>query len=254
MGVKVSASVLAANFANLGADIRALNQAQEIDLIHFDLMDGHFVPNLTFGVPFVKALRDYTDKPFDVHLMVSNPQVYFEELAVAGANLVSFHLEAVLHHDSLLSQLHQLGLKTGIALNPSTPIVGLKHVIDKLDSVLVMSVNPGFGGQQFIEESLHKIKELNTWLNSTPYRSKIEIFVDGGVNDVTAGKLKEAGADVLVAGSYLFGGGSGTSSGQLPSSGREVRSALGGVQAQSQVEVDYSNHLNEQAKKLKQMF
>ncbi|KAL0263793.1 UNVERIFIED_CONTAM: hypothetical protein PYX00_011091 [Menopon gallinae] len=196
---KVSASILSADFSILKEEVLALDKTS-IDYFHFDIMDNHFVPNLTFGTDVVGSVRKYTDKIFDVHLMVYNPETYFESLKNAGADIITFHIEATHHHDKLLTQIKDMGLKAGIALNPSTPLEGLDYLLEKLDLILIMTVNPGFGGQKFLDSQLKKIKILKSKIKNY----NIELAVDGGVNNMTAPKLKEAGANVLVAGSYIL--------------------------------------------------
>lgn len=202
--VEIAASLLAADFAHLAKELSILEQCSDVKWIHFDIMDGHFVPNLTFGPQVVKSLRKYSTKKFDVHLMVQNPADYFEQLAGAGADMVSFHVEAVTHHDKLLSRLKELGLKAGIALNPSTPLHTLEYLLPKLDMVLVMSVNPGFGGQSFIPHMVQKVQHLRALLVERGLQERVSIGVDGGVNEQTSELLRESGAHLLVAGSYLL--------------------------------------------------
>jgi ribulose-phosphate 3-epimerase len=165
-------------------------------------MDGHFVPNLTFGPPVIQSIRQFSKKPFDAHLMVTNPDDFLEEYASAGADMITVHKEVVPHLDRTLTRICELGCKAGVAINPGTSISGLEFVIDKLDLILVMSVNPGFGGQKFINSSIDKIKSIRNLVGDR----NIKIQVDGGINDKTASKAIEAGADVLVAGSAIFKG------------------------------------------------
>lgn len=197
----IAPSILSADFAKLGEDIRLLDAAGA-DWIHVDVMDGSFVPNISIGLPVVKAIRSYTDRPFDVHLMIQRPEQYFEAFAKAGADYISFHWEAVTHADRAIAQLKELGVKAGISLNPATPVSLLEHVIPQLDFVLIMSVNPGFGGQAFIGYSLDKIRRLKAMIQDLNPACLIQ--VDGGVDQSNIGSLAQAGADCFVAGSAVF--------------------------------------------------
>lgn len=198
----IAPSILSADFADLKNEILRLNDAQA-DMIHLDIMDGHFVPNLTFGPAVVKALRPYTNLPFDVHLMVDNPELLISEFAKAGADIITVHAEAYPHLDKVLSEIRKLGCKAGISLNPSTPEDILEYIMDKLDLILVMSVNPGFGGQKFIPSQLEKISRIKKRIGERP----IILEVDGGINALTAAEAVAAGADALVAGTAVFEGG-----------------------------------------------
>ncbi|MBU6206725.1 MAG: ribulose-phosphate 3-epimerase [Alphaproteobacteria bacterium] len=198
--VKIAPSLLAADFARLGEEVRAIEVAGA-DYVHFDVMDNHYVPNLTFGPMVLAAIKPHTNLPLDVHLMVEPVDALIESFAKAGADLISFHPEASRHVDRSLSLIRAAGCKAGLALNPSTPLNHLEHVLDRLDLILVMSVNPGFGGQSFIPQALHKVKAVRDRIGARD----ILIEVDGGVIPANSGALAAAGADILVAGSSVFG-------------------------------------------------
>ncbi len=194
-------SILAANFSNLAQQIRLVEMAGA-DWIHCDIMDGHFVPNLTFGPLIVKAARSSTKLPLDVHLMITNPDNYLEDFAKAGANSIIVHQEAVVHLNRTITRIKELGVKAGVAINPSTPVDVLKEIAESADQILIMSVNPGFGGQKFIQGSIRKIKEavqLRKALNAN-----FLIEVDGGIDNVTSKPVLEAGCDVFISGSSIF--------------------------------------------------
>ena len=200
----ISPSILSADFARLGEEVRAIDAAGA-DWIHVDVMDGHFVPNLTIGPGVVKALRPYTAKPFDVHLMVSPVDNWLEAFAEAGADIITVHPEAGPHVHRTVQAIKAMGKKAGISLNPATPAKMLDYLIDDIDLVLIMSVNPGFGGQSFITSQLRKIEAVRKMIDKTGRAVHLE--VDGGVDAITARQCVDAGADVLVAGSATFKGG-----------------------------------------------
>ncbi|MDL2260370.1 ribulose-phosphate 3-epimerase, partial [Deltaproteobacteria bacterium OttesenSCG-928-K17] len=199
----VAPSILSADITNLAGELKAMEKAGA-DYHHLDVMDGHFVPNLTFGPMMVEAARRCSSIPLDVHLMIDDPLTYGPQCAKAGADFVTFHYESTPHAHSVLMHIHQAGAGAGLALTPSTPIEMLGPVVGSLDMVVVMSVNPGFGGQRFIPESLERVARLREFLDARSDR-RILIEVDGGVTDQNAAALYEAGADVLVSGSFLYG-------------------------------------------------
>ncbi len=197
----VSPSLLSANFCNLEADVEMLNNS-EADYLHLDVMDGVFVPNISFGFPVIKAINKVAKKPLDVHLMIVDPQRYISQVRDCGAEFMNIHYEACTHLNRAIQQIKQAGMKAGVTLNPSTPVMMLEDVIADLDMVLIMSVNPGFAAQSFINESLAKVKRLKKLINESGSNALIEI--DGGINATTAPLAVEAGADILVAGNYVF--------------------------------------------------
>jgi ribulose-phosphate 3-epimerase len=199
----IAPSILSADFAKLGEDVRDAERCGA-DWIHIDIMDGQFVPNLTFGPPVVGAIRSYTSLPFDVHLMVNTPERLFEDLKKAGADRITVHAEACLHLHRTVHAIRELGLKAGVALNPHTPLSVLDHILEDIDLALIMTVNPGFGGQSFIPAMLPKIRDLRGRLDAKGLHG-VHIEVDGGINGETAALVAQAGADALVAGNYIYG-------------------------------------------------
>lgn len=201
MKTMVSPSFLSANFLSLQDDIDMLNSS-EADWVHLDVMDGVFVPNISFGFPVIEAINKTCQKPLDVHLMIVNPEKYVAQTAKAGAMLMSVHAEACTHLHRTIQEIHAAGMKAGVALNPSTPLCMVEEVLHDADVILLMSVNPGFGGQTFIEQSVDKVRRLRQMIDAQGSHALIE--VDGGVQAKTAPRLVEAGANVLVSGSYIF--------------------------------------------------
>lgn len=200
--IKIAPSILSADFARLGEDVKRVEEAGA-DLIHIDVMDGHFVPNLTFGPPVVSAIRKVTELPFDVHLMINNPQEMLSAFIEAGADLITVHAETAPHLHRLLQNIKEQGKRAGVSLNPSTPLSAVEDVLDIADMVLIMSVNPGFGGQKFIPGAVSKIARLRQMI--TERKLNVDIEVDGGINPETARQVVAAGANILVAGSAVYG-------------------------------------------------
>jgi ribulose-phosphate 3-epimerase len=199
--IEIAPSILAANFAKLGDEVRTVEEAGA-DVIHVDIMDGHFVPNLSLGIPVVASLRKATRLPLDVHLMIEQPELYIEEFIRAGASRVLVHQEATAHLDRALAMIRELGAEAGAVVNPATPVGMLSEVLDKVDTILVMTVNPGFGGQKFIQNSYEKIRQLNQI--RARYNASFRIEVDGGVEPENTAALAQAGANTFVAGTSIF--------------------------------------------------
>lgn len=196
----ISASILSSDFSRLGEEIRAVDAAGA-DVIHLDVMDGAFVPNLTFGAPLVKAVRKVTDKPFDVHAMIADPGRFVEDFAAAGTNLLTVHVEACTHLQRVLASIREAGMRAGVAVNPATPINFLQYVLDDVDHVLLMTVNPGFSGQKFLHSVMRKVRQVRDILG----QREVDVAVDGGVSPETAPLCREAGANVMIAASAIFG-------------------------------------------------
>ncbi|MGN7357613.1 ribulose-phosphate 3-epimerase [Paenibacillus sp. SAF-054] len=201
--IKIAPSILSADFAQLGQEISIVDKGGA-DWIHVDVMDGHFVPNITLGPPIVSAIKPHTGLPLDVHLMIEQPERYIADFAKAGADLITVHAEACTHLHRVIHMIKEHGVKAGVAINPATPAAAIREVLEDVDLVLVMTVNPGFGGQAFIPRTIHKIREIRQWLNEASLFD-VHIEVDGGITSETAPLVAKAGADVLVAGSAVFG-------------------------------------------------
>ena len=199
--VQISPSLLSADFTNLERDIKAL-EASGADMLHLDVMDGQFVPNITFGFNQIKQMRAHTKLPFDVHLMIDRPERYIEDFAKAGSDILTVHAESTKHLHRTVQLIKSFGVKAGVSLNPATPLCFIEEIIDELDLVLIMSVNPGFGGQKFIASSIDKIRRVKSIIGDRD----ILLEVDGGINESTAKEVVEVGANLLVAGSYVFSG------------------------------------------------
>lgn len=199
--IRISPSILSADLAKLADEVNTIEN--HTDMIHIDVMDGIFVPNISFGIPVVKSLRKHTDIFFDVHLMIVEPEKYVEKFIEAGADLVTFHYEATECADEIINMIHARGKKAGISIKPATPIESILHLLPKLDLVLIMTVEPGFGGQKIMMDQMEKIKALRSIIDENSYKTLIE--VDGGINGDNAKTVRNFGADILVAGSYVFG-------------------------------------------------
>ncbi len=199
--IEIAPSILSADFANLASEINKVAGAGA-DVLHLDLMDGHFVPNITIGPPVVKSIRKATSLPLDAHLMIEHPEHYIDALCDAGVNWISVHVEADIHINRTLQYLHERGIRAGVALNPATPLSALEEILPDADYILVMSVNPGFGGQRFIPSTLKKIRKLREIIAFNKYRARIE--VDGGIGTGNIGEILAAGAEILVIGSAIF--------------------------------------------------
>ncbi|CAM3352921.1 ribulose-phosphate 3-epimerase [Marinicrinis lubricantis] len=223
MGIVIAPSILSADFAKLGPEIADVDKGGA-DWIHVDVMDGRFVPNITIGPLVVEAIRPHTKLPLDVHLMITEPERYIEAFAKAGADMITVHAEATVHLHRAVHQIKELGIQAGVAINPATPASAVEAILDDVDLVLVMTVNPGFGGQRFIPQTLKKIEQIRTWMRERHTPDKW-IEVDGGIQEETAGLVVNAGANALVAGSAIFNHSDRTAAIQAIRSGIEVSHA-----------------------------
>lgn len=198
----IAPSVLSADFSKLGEEIKKVEKGGA-DIIHLDIMDGRYVPNITFGIPVVESIRPITELPFDAHLMIVEPEKYVEDFIKAGVNMISFHMDATIHSHRLVEKIKNLGAKAGVVLNPATPVNTLEEIIHYIDYVLIMSVNPGFGGQKFIPQTLQKVKKLKILMEETG-RTDILIEIDGGIKEENIREVSAAGVNIFVAGSSVF--------------------------------------------------